>query len=164
MKQQVKAGGYLDALTPHELMAGLERHSETLLDKLGKNARFIRHVGNTQADGAGNFSYKIGPPDGFLWDVRGFSIAGNDSGAAADALVFINDSGSWANYIISQGISNATHNNYMQQLPGKFLVLHSSEVITFIENTPNNVPANAVLTFQVLAIEVPNSHEAQLLL
>ncbi len=147
MKQKVKPQGILDILTPGEFTDVMERHTDTLLTALGRNARFIRYIEqNTDT----NRAITISPPDGFLWEVKAVIPATADGGADIIGMYFNQATG-------SNAIANLTCNVGMVTFPGKTIIIHSTDNLVFQAQ-------GFIATIQLLVIEVPNSHEAQLLL
>lgn len=155
MRTKLRPGEMIETITEHELRDHLERNNDILLEKLGKNARFIRHVANVQADANGNFTLKLGPPDGFIWDVRGIVCA--SSATTTLFGVYYNDASSLVNVIMPDAGLNELFTFSKQ------VIVHSSETLVFVQGT-TSAGANAFVSVRLDIIEVPVSHEAQLLL
>lgn len=153
MKQKLQPQGILDFLTPQEFLDGMTRHNDMLLQALGRNARFIKYVEAVQTDAAGNFNIIISPPDGFMWDIRSALVHCTDNTMVAG--MYLNQVG--YSYVLDSFNMNDTMQAHTY---GKSLVLHSSESVVFAPTTAK-VGSVSILLF---VIEVPNSHEAQLLL
>jgi len=149
MKQKVQPQGLLDILTPSEFGDVMQRHTDTLLTALGRNARFIRYIEQVLSS---TQSLSISPPDGFLWEVKAI-IPMTTSGLTTDTLPVYFNNITPANLIMALPCNSGIVN-----FPGKTIIVHSTDSLVFQSSGDLNA------TVQLLIIEVPNSHEAQLLL
>lgn len=159
-KQQVKPGGVLSILTPEELAQHLSDHTETLLRVLGKNAFLKRVVIQGQSDGNGNVLIDVPIPDGFMWSVMAVVVTGN-SAANPNLSMFINDSNSLANLLANIAITSNEAAPQIVFFSKSQVVFHSADLLIFHRS---GTTPNAVWTVMLHVIEVPTSHEAQLLL
>lgn len=158
-KQKISPGMMLDFVTPEELASHLDNQGTTILKALGKNAQFKRVVEATQSDANGNFVFPVGPADGFLWDVRAVAaVYGPSQDTVAIGMYFNNNNS--LNFVdsILEGDAISKHSY------SKTVIVHSNDNLVFAPLPTKNPSANSYVTVQLYVIEVPNSHEAQLLL
>lgn len=157
MRQKVHNNAMLDLLTPTEFSHGID----SLIKKLSYNARFVRSLstldalsGQNQSSPTGVFNTVIGPPEGFLWSVMKLTV---DTGGAGKWQGYVNN-------VTPANIVTATVDPTVSPTVefGKAqLLLHSSDKL-IIANAGAGAPSYPVAVM-VHAIEVPNHHEAQLL-
>lgn len=158
MKQKVQPQGILDILTPGEFTDIMQRHNDVLLQALGRNARFNRYIEQDVVGVGGALNFPISPPDGFLWELRGIIPSTSTGQTTEQVNAYYNQA------IGSNLIEILTCNQGLVTLPGKTVILHSSDNLLFGQATANGPAAGVIVTMQLLVVEVPNSHEAQLLL
>ena len=147
-----------DTVTHHELIDELTRRSDLLLQKLGRNARFIRatETGIAGADPDDYLVLQFSPPNGFLWDIRMITTYAQQTGNWP-AQVFLNGTEA-LNYIAS-----TTYNNsYLLQF-NKSLIIYPSDTL-YVTNLNGGIYEFDNCKATLFIIEVPYSHEAQLLL
>lgn len=155
MRQKIQPGMNVDFVTPEEMAIHFRDHTETLLNALGRNAIFKRVVFSGPVDSGGNIRITAACPDGFIWDLRGISLAGAANGLKPIAAS-MNESGNFVNLL-----ANMTIGNPITTFPSKCIIVHATELIVISGNglvTPDNITA------MLWVVEVPTSHEAQLLL
>jgi len=157
-KQKIQPGLALDFLTPEEFISGMDNHAGMLLKALGKNAIFRRHIIASACDATGNIRAVATPPDGFLWCVM--AVNANASGGQAGNLnMYINDNNNQVNII---GIVATAANPTPLFFSNKQFILHSADTVIITNQAA--YAANTQISVMFHCIEVPNSHEAQLLL
>lgn len=156
MKQKLSPGMVMDIVSPEELAQHLDSHGNTLLKALGKNAQFKRAIGSAEADANGNVTVTMSPPDGFLWELK-FIQSNISVNTNANFYVYIND---------IQNINLFGYNSSGSSTSSFFpkCVVHSNEKILIQLDPAVPALANTQISIQLWVIEVPNSHEAQLLL
>lgn len=150
MKTEIRNGAVIDIPTVAEITDPIN----TLLAKLGKNARFIRPIEAGQSDANGAWSVSLGPNDGFLWAVLSVTA---DPG---------NTTGTWSLYINSVAplslVGNPIQGNSITYIGNKQLILKSNDTLIVQSVAAGAVNHNIGAMLQV--IEVPFAHEAQLLM
>lgn len=156
MKQKLSPGMMMDFVTPEEMAQHLDSHGNSLLKALGKNAQFKRAIGSAVADAAGNVTVTMSPPDGFLWELK-FCQSSAPSASNMQFNIFINDSQpmNLFGFTTVGSVNTAFFNK---------CVIHSNERIIIQSTAGNATVANMQINMQLWVIEVPNSHEAQLLM
>lgn len=127
---------------------------DTLLEKLGKNRRFIRNIETGQADATGSFRITMTPPDGFIWSIRWVQWSGT---TAANMNMYIND-----NSPLNLIGANFTMGSSVQQYEAESIILKPADSLVFTQGSAVSA-AGAQIGIQVAAIEVPLGHEAQLI-
>lgn len=157
MRQKISPGMMLDIVTPEELAGHFESHANTLLNLLGRNARFKRVIDSAKVGADGTISVVSSPPDGFLWEIRGITIW-QPSGDLNTMEFFINDSSSSINRYADVQPGTLT------SVPSKTVILHSTDQSIGIFQNPQVGLAGLSLAVCYWVVEVPNSHEAQLLM
>lgn len=157
MRQKLSPGMMLDFVTPEEMASHFDNHSNTLLKALGRNAQFKRVINSASVSADGSVSIVSAVPDGFLWEVRAVTFS-LPNGNTTNLVLSINDSVSTLNFICSAAPGSLT------TIPGKTIIAHSNDRL--IATLSQNQVAIAGLPCDVClwVVEVPNSHEAQLLL
>lgn len=111
MKQRIQAGAHIDAATPAEVRDAIASGFKSWQTEAVIGARFTRFSASV-AVAAGAFSIggeastgdSLGPPPGFIWDVRRLRVSG--MGGADVASVYINDAS--PSSLIAATTDNAT--------------------------------------------------------
>lgn len=155
MRQRIKPGEFLDFLSPAELQEHLERHSDFLLTSLGKNAQFKRVVQSWQDQTEPYMS----PPNGFMWSIMAGNAAYTGTGPTL-TNAYINDpTGMALNLWFSMNFTNTGMTTFTKNA----FVLHSNDQLFMLPGT-GSYSSGSLLSVILNVIEVPNSHEAQLLM
>lgn len=153
-KQRIAAGGALEIPTVAEITDPIN----TMLQKIGQGTRFTRYVETGLSDGAGLFTLKATPADGFMWEVFGILVDPGNTTAQWQAFV---------NNVSALGkLCNLQTGNVIVNPPSKAVILKGNDTL-IVTNTFTGGVAGAVsypAGLAVYAVEVPFAHEAQYLL
>lgn len=160
MRQKVQPGIPLEVVTPEELVNHLRDNTETLLKRLGKNAIFKRVVITGQSDNNGVVTIEAEIPDGFMWSVMAVIVTGN-SAANPNLGMYINDPTTLSNLVANIATTTSEATPQVVFFSKNQVVAHSTDQLWFHRT---GTTANALWLVTMHVIEVPSSHEAQLLL
>lgn len=176
MKQKLIPNKDINFLSPEEFLAGMKDHTHTLLAALGRNARFVRRVALAEpviptGDVTKGMEAQVSftPPDGFLWCVMASGSFFSGTYKFTTNVIGVNSQyagvGVGAVDMASTLYTNPI-NTDLRFFSKNQVIVHPTDTLfayaSGVTDATGQISLPLVAVLHV--IEVPTSHEAQLLL